>query len=290
MLWFALRKFAAFVAIVLVTLWLIHALLAAAGGQQLGGFFGWLGHALIGDFGVAAADGQAIGGLVAARLAVTVPLALLAMLLAAIIGAGIGYLAARRPGRMLDHALTALAEIGGATPNFWLGMVLVAIFATGLHWLPTGGFVPWQRNVGGALLSLLLPALAVALPVAATLALKVRDAVAAARVAPYVLAAEARGVAAEHSFRREALPAAALVVLAWAVPQAATAIVGTIIVENVFYLPGLGRLILDAVGARDPALVAGALAVLTLLTAGATFLMQLGARWADPRRRGSGAP
>jgi peptide/nickel transport system permease protein len=289
MLWFALRKFAAFVAIVLVTLWLIHALLAAAGGQQFGGFFGWLGHALIGDFGVAAADGQSIGGLVAARLAVTVPLALLAMLLAAIIGAGIGYLAARRPGRMLDHALTALAEIGGATPNFWLGMVLVAIFATGLHWLPTGGFVPWQRNVGGALLSLLLPALAVALPVAATLALKVRDAVAAARVAPYVLAAEARGLTAEHSFRREALPAAALVVLAWAVPQAATAIVGTIIVENVFYLPGLGRLILDAVGARDPALVAGALAVLTLLTTGATFLMQLGARWADPRRRRSGA-
>ncbi|MBN9305281.1 MAG: hypothetical protein BGO82_02220 [Devosia sp. 67-54] len=289
MLWFALRKLAAFAATVLVTLWLIHALLAAgAGGQALGGFGGWLGHLLLGDFGVAA-DGQGIGGLVAARLAVTVPLALLAMLLAALIGAGLGLLAARRPGRLLDHALTALAEIAGATPSFWLGMVLVAIFATGLHWLPTGGFVPWQRHAGGALLSLLLPALAVALPVAATLALGIRDAVAAGRSAPYVLTAQARGIAAEDGFRHEALPAAALTGLDAAVPHAAAIIVGTVIVENVFYLPGLGRLILDAAAARDLGLVAGALAVLILLTSGTTFLTQLGSRWADPRRRGQDA-
>jgi len=291
MLWFALRKLAALVVTVLVTLWLIHALLApVAGGQPLGSFPGWLGHALIGDFGVSAADGQGIGGLVAARLAVTVPLALLAMLLATLIGVGIGFLAALRPGRLLDQALTALAEIGGATPNFWLGMVLVAIFATGLHWLPTGGFVPWQLNTGSALLSLLLPALAVALPIAAALALNARDAIAGARSAPYVLAAQARGVAADDSFRHEALPAAVLAMLEAAVPQAAGVIVGSIIVENVFYLPGLGRLILDAVGTRDFALVAGALAVLILLTAGTTFLMQLGARWADPRRRRRESP
>ena len=211
MLWFVLRKFAAFVATVLVTAWLIFAVLSASAGAQLeGGFFGWLGHMLIGNFGTSTSLNQPIGGLIAGRLAVTVPLALFAMLLTAIVGLGVGYLAALRPGRWSDKALTALAEIGIATPNFWLGMVLVLAFATGLHLLPPGGFVPWGDNFGGALVSLILPALALALPAAAVLAIATRDALVEARTAGYAIAAQARGLTAHEAFATHGLRTASV--------------------------------------------------------------------------------
>ena len=286
MLWFILRKLAAFIATVLVTAWLIYAVLGASPGTQpQGGFFGWLAHALIGDFGISTSLSQPIGRLIAGRLAVTVPLALLAMVVATVVGLGIGYLAALRPGRWSDKALTTLAEIGVATPNFWLGMVLVLALATGLHWLPPGGFVPWQDNFGGALLSLILPALALALPAAAALAIAARDALAEARGAPYAVAAQARGLTARETFMTHGLRTASLPVLRALAVQCGVIVAGTVVVENVFYVPGLGRLILDALTAHDLAIVGGGLLVLILLASGTTFLLQLSLVWADPRLR-----
>ena len=288
MLWFALRKLAAFAATVLITAWLIYAVLAASPGAPQAGFFGWLMHAVTGDFGVSSSTSQPIGDLIGGRLAVTVPLALLAMLAAAIVGLGVGYLAALRPGRWSDKALTALAEIGIATPNFWLGMVLVLAFAMGLHWLPPGGFVPWQDNVGGAIVSLILPALALGLPAAAALAIVTRDALAAARSAAYAVAAQARGLTAHEAFATHGLRTALLPVLQALATQCTGIIAGTVVVENVFYVPGLGRLILDALATHDLAIVGGGLLVLILLMSGTLFLLQLGLAWADPRLR-SGA-
>src|SRR3569833_2544884 len=285
MLRFTLSRLAALLATVLITAWLVFALLAPAGN-----FFGWLGHMLIGDFGTSASAGGPVGALLAARLGVTIPLALLAMVLAALIGIGLGALAALRPDSVGDRVVVVLSAILTAAPNFWLGMVLVLAFAGGLHWLPPGGFVPWQQNFGGALLSLLLPALALGLPVGCALAITVRDALVAARTSDYVRGERARGVPEPEAFRRNGVPAAALAVLRPAIPQAAAIVLGTVIVENVFYLPGLGRLILDAVAARDLTLVSGALVVLVLLTGITAFLLQLGAAWAEPRRRhGTGA-
>jgi len=245
---------------------------------------GWLGHALVGDFG-RAADGGAAGAEIAARLAVTVPLALLALILAVIIGGGAGYVAALRPGSVGDKALVGLAELGIAAPNFWLGMVLSLLFAMLLRWLPPGGFVPWQDSVGGALVSLLLPALALALPVAGGLALRTRDAVAMARMSGPVLGARARGQTAREAMRREGVPAAMLRVASGLGAAAANIVAATVIVETVFYLPGLGRLILDALTAHDLATIRGGIVVLILLAAGAAFLLSLAAGWADPRLR-----
>jgi peptide/nickel transport system permease protein len=226
-----------------------------------------------------------VGGLIAARLGVTVPLALLAIAFAGLIGVGLGVLAALRPNSPGDRVIVVLSAVLTAAPNFWLGMVMVLVFAGGLHWLPPGGFVPWQQNFGGALVSLLLPALALGLPVGCALAITVRDALVAARTSDYVLAERARGIPERDAFRNDGLPAATLAVLKPAIPQAAAIVLGTVIVENVFYLPGLGRLILDAVTARDLALVSGALVVLVLLIGVTTFLLQIGFAWADPRRR-----
>ena len=280
MLRFTLSRLATLLATVLITAWLVFALLAPTGN-----FFGWLGHMLIGDFGTSASAGGPVGALLAARLGVTIPLALLAMVLAALIGIGLGALTALRPDSVGDRVVVVLSAILTAAPNFWLGMVLVLAFAGGLHWLPPGGFVPWQQNFGGALVSLLLPALALGLPVVCALANAIRDALVDARRSDYVLAAGARGISERDAFRSDGLPSATLAVLSPAIPQAATIVLGTVIVENVFYLPGLGRLILDAVTARDLALVSSALVVLVVLISTTAFLLQVGFAWIDPRRR-----
>lgn len=286
MLWFVLRKLAVTIATVVLTAVLTYALLSAAPGAvpEANGMLGWLGHALVGDFG-RAANSSSVGGLIAARLAVTVPLAVLALLLATIIGGGIGYLAALRPGSIGDKALSALAEIGIASPNFWLGMMLALLLATTLHWLPPGGFVPWQDNAGAALISLLLPALALALPAAGALALRSRNVLADVRGSGFVRGLQARGLTAGEAMLRHGLPYAALRIAAGLGAQAMAIIAGSVIVETVFYLPGLGRLILDALAAHDLAVVRAGLVVLVLLIAGAAFLSTLGASLADPRSR-----
>lgn len=284
MIWFVLRKLLALVAIVLVTAAVVWGLLAGlpdAGNK--GDFFGWLGQLLVGNFGLSA-SGEAVGTMLAGRLAITVPLALLAILLTALAGVGLGWLAALRPGAIGDRVLTVLSELGIATPNFWLGMMLVLAVASGLHWLPPGGFVPWQDSAPAALASLILPAVALAASAAAALALEVRLALIAAAEAPAILGAQARGSTPREAVRRSRLHG--LLTLGPALSRQFAAVVGgTVIVENVFYLPGLGRLILDAVTARDLATVRAGLVILVTLIAGTLFVTQVAIGWLDPRRR-----
>ena len=284
MTWFVLRKLLALVAIVLLTAtivwWMLAGLPEAA---ATGDFFTWLGHLLVGNFGFSAA-GEAVGPIVAGRLAITVPLALLAILLTALLGVGLGWLAALRPGNVGDRLLMALGDLGVATPNFWLGMMLALAFAGGLHWLPPGGFVPWRDSAPAALASLILPALALAVSAAAALALEVRSAMVAAAEAPAVLGAQSRGATRREAVRRSRLPA--LLRLGPVLGrQFAAVVAGTVIVENAFYLPGLGRLILDAATARDLATTRAGLVVLVVLIAGTLFLTQVALGWLDPRRR-----
>ena len=220
---------------------------------------------------------------IGAALAVTLPLILIALILSAALGAGLGIWAARRPGSLVDRALGALLRIGGAVPSFWLGTLLVLLFSATLRWLPAGGFVPWQVNPLVALSSLILPALALALPQAARLGSMVRRALVDAQTAPYLVAAEARGLTADAAMRRHGLRNALLAVLGALGPQVTTLIAGALVVENVFYLSGLGRLLFDAVAARDLGSVRAAALVLIVLLAGAALMVKLGAGWADPR-------
>lgn len=284
MTWFVLRRFAALVAIVLLTALIVWWLLAGvpdAGAK--GEFFSWLGHLLVGNFGVSG-SGEAISPMLAGRLAVTVPLALLALLLTTLVGFGLGWLAALRPGTIGDRLLGVLTDLGIAAPNFWLGMMLALALAGGLHWLPTGGFVPWQDSAPSAFASLILPALALAAPAAAALAVQVRSALVAAAGAPAVLGAQARGATRRDAVRRSRMPA--LLTLGPTLGRRfATVVAGTVIVENVFYLPGLGRLILDAAVGRDLMAARGGLVVLVLLVAGTLFLTQIVFGWLDPRCR-----
>lgn len=248
-------------------------------------FFGWLGSMLKGDFGISTAQGESVGAMIAGRLGVTLPLAFLAMLLAAAIGIGTGYLAGQRRGSLADRVIMALARFGKALPNFWLGMLLVLLFALLLRWLPPAGFVPWNVNPGAALASLILPALALALPQAAMLAYATRNTLTEVEQSDYFRVARAKGLTTREALRRHGLRNAALPLLSLLGRQFASLVAATVIVENVFYLPGLGRLIFDALTTNDLIVIRAALIVLLLAMAGTTFLLHLATAWADPRLR-----
>lgn len=253
-------------------------------------FFTWLGSMLTGNFGLSYTQRAPVGELIALRLGVTLPLALFAMILSTAIGIPVGILAGRKRGSLTDTGLMALARLGVAVPNFWLGMLLVLLFAATLRWLPPGGFVPWTDNTVAAFNSLILPSLALALPQAAIFALAMRTALVDVQGSDYIRAARARGLTLREAVWRHGMRNAFLPVLTVLGLQFAYLVAGTMIVENVFYLPGLGRLIFDAINTHDLILVRSTVIILVLTMAGTMFLADLGYAWVDPRlRRGRDA-
>lgn len=249
-------------------------------------FLGWLRGMLVGDFGMSYTQREPVAGLIAGRLGVTLPLTFFAMILSVAIGLPIGILAARKRGSFTDTGLMVLSQLGVAIPNFWFGMLLVLLFSVTLRWLPPGGFVPWGDNFFGALSSLILPSFALALPQAAILARVTRTALVDVQGSDYIRTARAKGLTMSEAVWRHGVRNAMLPVLTILGLQFAYLVAGTVIVENVFYLPGLGRLIFDAISARDLILVRSSVMILVVVVIGTMFLTELAYGWADPRLRG----
>ncbi len=248
-------------------------------------FGSWLSGMLVGDFGTSYTQGAPVGGLIAGRLGVTLPLTLIAMVLSVAIGLPLGIAAARRRGSPLDTGLMVLAQLGVAVPNFWFGMLLVLLFSVTLRWLPPGGFVPWHDNPAAAFTSLVLPSIALALPQAAILARVMRTALVDVQGSDFIRAARAKGLTLSEAVWRHGVRNALLPVLTILGLQFAYLVAGTVVVENVFYLPGLGRLILDAISARDLILVRSSIIILVVAVIGTMFLTDLAYAWVDPRLR-----
>lgn len=253
-------------------------------------FWGWAFGLIQGDFGTSHTQGVAVATLIGERLLVSIPLAFLAMFISVIIGIPAGIFAARRRGKAADTLVMVLAQMGIAIPNFWFGMLLVLVFAVGLHWLPTGGFVPWDENAFDAARALILPGLALALPQAAILARVMRTALVDVAGADYIRTARAKGLTEGQAIRRHGVRNALLPVLTILGLQFAFLIAGTIIVENVFFLPGLGRLIFTAISARDLVLVRGALMVLVVAVTFTMLLVDIAYGLIDPRLRSRTLP
>lgn len=294
MTWFVLKKLLGLIVTLVVIATLLFALVPAGTAapelSPVDGYFDWMRRLLVGDLGISPSQNEAVGALIAARLGVTLPLALLALLIAVLLGGGAGALAARRAGSLLDRGLRGLGRIGAAAPEFWIGIVLVLVFSTLLRWLPPGGFVPWSDSSGGALVSLLLPALAIALPQAAGLALATRNAVVPLQGSVLIEGAMARGLTRREAMRRHGMRNALLPVLAVLRRSFPMVLAGTVVVETVFYLPGLGRLLFDAVAMHDAVLARGVLIVLVSVICGILFLIDIGRALADPRLRSWGHP
>jgi len=255
------------------------------GGSAVSRYLGWIGGMARGDFGTSYAYRVPVIELIASRLALSLPLACLAMLVSVLIGLPVAFLAALRPGGWLDRASGAVTRLGVASPSFWLAMILLLAFAVRHPWFPASGFPGWQVGIGPAFASLALPTLALALPQAALIARVARAALLAEQGRDYVRTARAKGLGRGRILWRHIAPNAAAPMLAVIGLQFPFLLAGSVIVENVFYLPGLGRLVVQAITARDLIVVQAVAMLMVAATVSASFLTDMAQVLFDPRLR-----
>ena len=249
-------------------------------------YVAWLLGMLHGDLGVSYTYQTPVAGLVAERLAVSLPLAAAAMALSVLIGAPIGALAAARRGGMADTTVMGLTQIGVAIPNFWFGVLLVMGFSMGLRWFSAGGFPGWDAGLWPALKALTLPSLALAVPQAAIIARVTRSALIDTLAEDYMRTARAKGLSRGQALWRHGLPNALIPLLTILGLQFPFLLAGSVIIENVFFLPGLGRLVLQAITQRDLIVVQGVVMLLVFAVVATTFLIDVAYVLVDPRLRG----
>jgi len=246
----------------------------------------WLGGILTGDLGTSQLTGKAVVDELLEKAEVTVPLGLLAMTFAMLLALPFGVLSAMRRGRADGTALNVGAQALAAVPVVWAGMMLVIVFAVWLGWLPAQGFprTGWA-DPAAALRSLLLPALTIGVIEGAMLLRFVRSATLQAVGQDYVRTAAAKGLTRTQALLRHGLPNVGLSIITVLGLQVAGIIVGAVVIEQLFGLPGIGRMLVADVGNRDLPKVQGELLVLTGFVLVVGFVVDLVHRLIDPRQR-----
>ena len=217
----------------------------------------WIGRAARGDLGRSIQYDVPVAGLILSRMSVTLPLTLLAAGLMVVTAVPVGVFAATRHRRWGDYLAMTLSQLGVAVPAFWAGLLLVLLFSVKLGWVQSGGFDGWSQGVWPALRSLILPAAALGFFQFAVLARTTRSAVLEVLREEYVKTARAKGVGEGGVLFRHALRNAMIPVITVAGIQLGQLMAGSIVLETVFYLPGLGRLAIGAISARDLPVVQG---------------------------------
>jgi len=249
-------------------------------------YFGWVTGMLVGDFGQSYTYRVPVADLITQRLWVSLPLALFALLISTLIAFPVGLIAAARRGKPSDYTIMGITQLGIAVPNFWFAMLLVLVFAIKLHWFNAGGFSGWETGLLAGLKSLTLPAIALALPQASILARVMRSSLLETLTQDYIRTARAKGLTRAQALRRHALRNAMIPVLTIIGLQFSFLIAGAIIIENVFYLPGLGRLIFQGITQRDLVVVESVVMLLVFSVILITFLVDIAYATVDPRLRG----
>ncbi|WP_068087564.1 ABC transporter permease [Polycladidibacter stylochi] len=245
----------------------------------------WITQMLQGDFGISYTYDVSVGELIRERLAVSIPLALFALFLSIGIGLPLGVIAARNRGRWLDRVLMSTLQIGMAIPNFWLGLVLIFVCAVSLGLLPSGGFTAWNEDFFAAFRALILPSLALALPQSAIIARVMRSSLIDKLGEDYVRTARAKGLSKNRCLWHHGVRNALIPVLTILGLQFSFLIAGTVIIESVFYLPGLGRLVFQAISQRDLIVVKGVVMLLVTMTITISFIIDIAYALVDPRLR-----
>jgi peptide/nickel transport system permease protein len=247
----------------------------------------WLGDAVQLDFGVSLENGRPVSDELAARFPVTFGIATAAVVVALLVGVPAGVLGGLRPGSAIDRLGVLAASTGIAIPSFWMAMLLVAVFSVELGWLPAIGYrdfssapLDWLRHVA-------LPAIALGSAAAASLARQLRAALIDVLGTHYVRTAWAKGaksrrVIAVHALRNAALPAITILGLQWS-----ALLGGTVIIEQIFGIPGLGTWALRAILSNDLPVIQGVTIVFVLVHVLFNLLVDLSYGWLDPRIRAS---
>lgn len=249
-------------------------------------YVAWLAGMAQGDLGISMTYRVPVADLVADRLAITIPLALLAIVLSTALAVPLGVLAAANHEKVGDRAVMVFSQIGVAIPNFWFGLLLILFFSTYLGWFSAGGFPGWSEGVLPALQALLLPAVALALPQAAILARVTRSAVLDVLQEDFVRTARAKGLSRAVTLRRHVLRNALVPIATIMGLQFSFLVAGAILVENVFTLPGLGRLVFQALAQRDLVVIKDVVLLLAALVILVNFLVDLLYAYLDPRLKG----
>jgi peptide/nickel transport system permease protein len=231
----------------------------------------WLGNLIEGDFGTSIRTRLPIGTMLAEKLPVTIELATLSMLIALLVGLPIGIVAALRRGSGLDYGASLFGLAGLSIPSFWLGIMLILLFSVNLGWLPAGGYVPAAESLWGNLKTMLMPALVLGTGTSAIIMRHTRSAMIQAMKQDYVRTARAKGVSERIIVLRHALPNALIPVVTLGTLQFGELLAGAVLTEQVFSIPGFGKMIVDGVFSRDYAVVQA----VVLCTAAVFLLMSL---------------
>jgi len=252
-------------------------------------YLDWTGGLLRGRTAASISYDTPTAELIAERLQVTLPLALMAMALTVVLALSLGLYAASRHNKLGDVGVMAASQLGIAIPNFWFAILLILLFAVHLQWVSAGGFPGWSADDGGGLWAgaqaLILPAVALALVQAAILARVTRSAVLDVMREDFVRTARAKGLTRRQALWRHVLRNAMIPVLTVAGLQFANLITGTIVIENVFVLPGVGRLVFQAISNRDLVVVRDVVMLLAAVVVIVNFVVDLLYALVDPRLR-----
>jgi peptide/nickel transport system permease protein len=245
----------------------------------------YIGNVARGNLGRSLRTGRPVGAELARRFPVTVELALLGLLVAVVIGIPIGILAAVRRGKIADYAASAFVLVGLSVPSFWLGVLLILLFALRLGWLPPTGFVSLGESVAGNLRHMILPALSLGLVLAAASTRIVRSSLLEVLSRHYIRTARAKGVweravVLRHALRNALIPVVTIVGL-----QFGTLLGGTVIIEQIFSLPGIGRYALEGINLRDYPIVQGAVLAIALAFTLVNVVVDVCYGFLDPRIR-----
>ena len=248
-------------------------------------YFSWVGGLFTGDLGVSYTYRSPVSEIVAERLQVSLPLAVYALVLTVVIAFPVGMIAAGSWGGAVDTLFTGATQLGIAVPNFWFALLLILLFSVNLGWFSAGGFPGWEAGLLPGLQALTLPAIALALPQASILARVLRSSLIDTLSDDYIRTARAKGLSAGQALRRHALRNAMIPVFTIIGLQFSFLIAGAVIIENVFFLPGLGRLVLQAITQRDLIVVESVVMLLVLAVILVNFVVELAYAWIDPRLR-----
>ena len=248
-------------------------------------YFSWVRGVLTGDLGDYLRYNVPISALISSRLLVTAPLAGIAILLSILLGVPTGLYAGTHRNQIGDYGVMLFSQIGLAVPAFWLGILLMLVFAVQLHWFSSGGFIPWTTSVSGAFKSLILPAIALGIIRAAVIARLSRSALLEVLHQDYIRTARGKGLVEHVILYKHALRNALIPIITIIGMQFAALLAGTIIIENVFYLPGLGRLAFQAISQRDLPVVQDIVLLIAAMVVGMNLLVDLTYVFLDPRVR-----
>jgi len=250
----------------------------------------WLGHALTGDFGESRRSGISVGGTILDRIPITLELALLSILVALVLGIPAGVIAAVKRGSAADYASGTLALAGLSIPHFWLGLLLILVFAVNLRWLPASGYVPFVEDPVENLRRMAMPALVLGTGVSAIVMRQMRSSMLDSLGADYVRTARAKGLSERQVIVSHAMRNSLLTVVTVVGLQLGALISGAVITEQIFVIPGFGRLTIEAVNQRDYALIQGVVFVAAAGYVVINLLVDTLYSVLNPRIRVSGDP